>query len=648
MLSVMRPPSCTGTVPSQRWRWSALPLALAVAVASSCANPPLVRTPPPIDSTNNELEIRGQICPTPPADAVFPVKILFLVDVSGSLVVTDPADVRGTAIAQVIQKYQGLPGIEFDVTTFSSAIRDVTGGFTSTPDLAAIAAAVSQNDNLTDDLGALAAAYETLTVDMLKSTPAERARSRYLIILFTDGTPDPLCSADTTPCGKMSCAPHSHCDPTTILNSMNQQTEQYVCNPDFLICTVPKAKWASAFNPPIDPSLYPQLQNGANYNTTPQLLASVGQIMALQSQYHVGSIELDTNFLFPVAALSNPLAVPFDLDRPAAEALLTAMATAGNGAFQEFTSDTQINLLNINFSSIQVKNDVLVTYASNRAAVETGTEMAADTDFDGLTDTQETTLGTCVGLGPKCPVPGDSDQDGYSDLIEVLYKTSGFDPVGPTKPATPCAMPGVDSDGDGLMDCEEAFLTTQPLSPDTDGDLITDLTEVRNGLNPLDPTDAHGDINRDAILNLNEIQIGLSPTAQVSPDERPFAFTYALTSTSDASGSGGCYDFSIQHMRLVTTGDNAIGPQGGNRIYYDVLEAAEDSPANLATVRRACANVVYVDGVAKLPLSGVVNFVDSDFVDISQFNPKKDCKDLTSGVKIGEGADGGSRDGGSG
>jgi hypothetical protein len=618
------------------WALAALLSLVGAGITWSCGNPPLERPPPPIDITNNELEIEGTVCPTPPSDAVFPVKILFLVDVSGSLVVTDPADVRGAAVTQVIQKYQGLPGIEFDVITFSSAIVNVTNGFTSTPNIGAISAALGQADNLTDDQGALAATYEALTEDMLKSTPAERARSRYIVIMFTDGVPDPLCSADTTPCGPtMSCMPHTHCVPTTDLTSSGSQQEQYACNPDYLVCTVPKKDWASAFNPPVDPSLYPGLLAGANYNTTPQLLSAVTEMMALQKQYHVGSIELDTNLLFPLAALSNPLAVPFDLDRPAAEALLMAMASAGNGTFQEFTSNTDINFLNINFSSIQVKNDVVVTYASNQNAIETGDSVAVDTDADGLTDDQERSLGTCAALSKTCKTPSDSDGDGYGDFIEVQYETSGFDPLDPTKPTVKCVSPGVDTDGDGLMDCEETFLKTDPQSPDTDGDLTLDNTELRTGLNPLDPTDAVGDINKDGILNQNEVQIGLSPTAQISTEERPFAFTYAISSMSAADAASSCYDFGIQHLRLMDTGPTAAGPEGVNRIYYDIVQTGEDSPTNLALVRRACATVLFANHVAKVPLSGVVNFVDSDFVDLASFDPKKNCKDLTEGVVIG-------------
>jgi hypothetical protein len=292
----------------------------------------------------------------------------------------------------------------------------------------------------------------------------------------------------------------------------------------------------------------------------------------------------------------------------------------------------------------------VATFASNQSGLETGEVLALDSDSDGLTDDQEAALGTCATVGPMpCQTPWDSDGDGYSDFIEVTYKTSGFDPLDPTKPATPCQLNGTDSDGDGLMDCEETFLKTDPLNPDTDGDFLSDLVEVRNGMNPLDPTDAYGDINKDGILNLNEIKDGLNPTAQVSYPEREFAYTYTLNPVVNADAAATdstCYQFDVQHMRLLTTGKTSIGAQGGNRIYFDTYETAADTPTNLATVRRACADVLFVNGTLKLPLSGVVDFGDLDFVDLANFDPTKNCKDLTAGYKFDAGAEGGPGDGG--
>jgi hypothetical protein len=611
-------------------------------VCVSCQSTPLEKIPPPVISVDNELALQGTVCASPPQNAVFPVKILFVVDVSGSMVVTDPAKVRVQGVNTVIQKYNGLPGVEFAVLAFSSSIVNVTNGFTDQPDMGAIDTAISQADDLTDDQGVLGAAYELLSTDMVASTPAERARSKYIIIFFTDGIPDPVCSADTTPCGKMSCKPHTHCVPTTILSPSDMEAEQYECNDDYPICTVPKKDWATEFSPPLPTSLYPQLEAGANYNTTPQILASVDQIMELQSQYHVGSITLNTNFLFPVAALSNPLAAPFDLDRPAGDALLSAMAAAGNGVFQEFTDDTQINFLNVSFASLQVQNKIVQSYAWNQMADQIGGALVLDSDGDGLTDEQELALGTCVTVSDKCPTPWDSDGDGYSDYIEVLYKTSGFDPLDAKKPATPCGFINRDLDGDGLMDCEEEFLGTETLNPDTDGDFLSDLTEVRHTMNPLDPTDAFGDINKDGILNEQEIKDGLSPTAQVALTEKPYTLTYQFQPIPSTSATmGTCYQFFIQHLRLLTPAetpttsmDGPGRPQGYNRVYYDVFETAVDTPTNFSTVRRACADVLYVNGTVKVPLTGIVSFVDSDFVDISEFDPATDCKDLTKGLTI--------------
>jgi hypothetical protein len=204
------------------------------------------------------------------------------------------------------------------------------------------------------------------------------------------------------------------------------------------------------------------------------------------------------------------------------------------------------------------------------------------------------------------------------------------------------------------MDCEETFLKTDPTSPDTDGDFVNDMVEIRNQMNPLDPTDAFGDINKDDILNRTEIQDGLSPTQQVSSNERQFALISTLTpavDTKDAAAAGrSCYNFDLQHLRLLTTpaqnppGQPAV-PEGVNYVYYDVIDSATDTPTTLATVRRACAKVFYRDGTQKLPLSGVVNFTDGNFVPLDTFS-RSNCVDLTQ--SLGDGGSSRSSDGAAG
>jgi hypothetical protein len=96
-----------------------------------------------------------------------------------------------------------------------------------------------------------------------------------------------------------------------------------------------------------------------------------------------------------------------------------------------------------------------------------------DNDGDGLSNSQETELGTD-------PANPDTDADGLSDGEEV--NIFGTNPK------------NQDTDGDGLNDSREVReLNTSPTNPDTDGDNLNDGAEVSAGSNPLlNDTDGDG------------------------------------------------------------------------------------------------------------------------------------------------------------
>jgi hypothetical protein len=72
-----------------------------------------------------------------------------------------------------------------------------------------------------------------------------------------------------------------------------------------------------------------------------------------------------------------------------------------------------------------------------------------------------------------------------------------------------------------LTDEEIALLHAQPLtillSPDTDGDGMPEVWEIKYGLNPRDPSDADQDANGNGISNLDEFMRGFDPTDTTKP-----------------------------------------------------------------------------------------------------------------------------------
>jgi len=71
----------------------------------------------------------------------------------------------------------------------------------------------------------------------------------------------------------------------------------------------------------------------------------------------------------------------------------------------------------------------------------------------------------------------------------------------------PATNPGLDTDGDGLTDAEEAQLGTDPLKADTDGDGLTDREEVKIYLT--DPKNQ--DTDGDTYLDGAEVKAGYNP-----------------------------------------------------------------------------------------------------------------------------------------
>lgn len=133
----------------------------------------------------------------------------------------------------------------------------------------------------------------------------------------------------------------------------------------------------------------------------------------------------------------------------------------------------------------------------------------ADTDDDN--DLMPDVFEVANGLDPldSTDATGDLDNDSISNLDEFLL---GTDPNNP------------DTDGDLFNDDVDDFPTDPTESVDTDGDgvgdnadldddndLMPDIYEQANGLDPLDSADATADLDNDGISNFDEFLLGTSP-----------------------------------------------------------------------------------------------------------------------------------------
>ncbi len=205
-----------------------------------------------------------------------------------------------------------------------------------------------------------------------------------------------------------------------------------------------------------------------------------------------------------------------------------------------------INGLQIFFIAVDVDSDgMLDSWEQNYFGLGnvTNTLPTADPDGDGIINWGEY-------LARLIPTNSDQDADGLID---------GFDEVQiyNTDPRTP------DTDNDGLTDYYEvttnAAITnlylTDPLVPDTDGDGMPDGWEVDNGLNPLVP-DADDDDDGDDLTNYEEYQVGTDP---LLPD-------------TDGDGMPDGWEVDNELDPLVATGDDGANGDPDSDLLLNIQE----------------------------------------------------------------------------
>ncbi|OGJ42701.1 hypothetical protein A2974_02960 [Candidatus Peregrinibacteria bacterium RIFCSPLOWO2_01_FULL_48_20] len=181
------------------------------------------------------------------------------------------------------------------------------------------------------------------------------------------------------------------------------------------------------------------------------------------------------------------------------------------------------------------------------------TPLTIDSDGDGLSDYEETTL---YGTDPDST---DTDADGLSDYEEVItYGTDGNDTDSDDDGLTDYEEAvgygtdpnDADSDGDGLSDGDEvSAFGTDPSDSDSDADTFSDYEEILGGSDPLDASSTPDtvDSDGDGLTDTAEGILGTDPSDSDTDDDGlsdgDEAYTYGSDPTLSDTDSDGLSDY---------------------------------------------------------------------------------------------------------
>jgi hypothetical protein len=308
---------------------------------------------------------------------------------------------------------------------------------------------------------------------------------------------------------------------------------------------------------------------------------------------------------------------------------LQKMAELGGGEFRDFRNNEPINFLSFRFGLTRRTFVLKELVLSNLSAPPGSPLGAADSDGDGLTDEEEFLLGTD-------PLNRDTDGDGFSDGVEVHFARLGapFNPVGMAfpdggglDPGCPPSLRGLDSDCDGLFDCDEQLIGTNSELVDSDHDGVPDLIEWLLGTQPAS-ADLDHDPDTDGVNNRQEIRMHTDPRNPDVASLTTHAYRYQIHSAGPIDALGRrCYDYRIDNVLLAPTlADTRDGGTGRGAGYNDLYLAAAFVPADDPGARTLIRHfrhreARYPVGGIKLPVDGIIRVPETALVDRCDLPP---------------------------
>ena len=228
--------------------------------------------------------------------------------------------------------------------------------------------------------------------------------------------------------------------------------------------------------------------------------------------------------------------------------------------------DTKNNPVTYTFADI---------YALNASSASLPTGFAPSLARDGLGDQFKTDPSNQSKYNLSYR-KADTNNDGFSDLIMVyLGIITSSQPTLPYCDRSQSPFP--DYDGDGLNDCEEALIGTDPKLADTDNDGIPDYLEVRFGMNPTNSADAIQSPDGDGISNLEKVKMNL-PIGQFADDSfKARALKYTIQNLG-TKNSPSCFDLKVSNIPIMTWNVPVDATLSINQLRFYITETAPGQP----------------------------------------------------------------------
>ncbi|MFY1824774.1 cell-cell cohesion protein MtsD [Myxococcus fulvus] len=596
---------------------------------------------------DDRVMLQGRVCTRPPNPSGFPVKVVVVIDESGSMCVSDPpgaqtdsgfcqrAEVqaiippgvtepaRVRALKRLVDQFRQVNAqggnVQVSVAPFETNVRNVwppatTGDRFARPDTnidSYIDGLQSQLGKGTDYQGALSYAYSLIASDInavALSNPEVLPRTRYVVVFLTDGTPYPRCSAT--------------------------DNLSVYANPDN-----PDLTWADSIvsfcNATNTTDQIDGFEIGTDRNQNYQLFSYVRRLMELKDQYNVGDVRMHTVLLFNQEAVRAcgpicqeiygiypgvPQAQYPEAAKKIASWLLKRFAEMGNGVYQEFNDTAEISNLGLgaldysSFASRNVMKTLLVEPMSSAPGLD---GRVIDSDGDGVPDDVDNSFTLKTN-----PFNRDSDRDCLDDGFEHRREDQGFraandldargcDPDSPLTPRCVCR----DTDGDGLSQFAEGYLRTRETIIDSDGDGIPDSIEARWGLNPLEPSVAGLDTDGDGLPDEVELRAGTDPTRRDRAFFEKNGFQYETRIAEVRPNGSICYDYTVSNLQMVPTPDRPGTKQGFNLFKLWFAEAPESGVAtDYGVWRAACAWSQYAPPSVRVPVGPELTLTNDNFM----------------------------------